>query len=515
MTKSKETFALGNRIAEIAGKERKDLTREDLINIIIEKQIERITFHYTALDGKIKELRIPVTNRKQAELVLAQGERIDGSSLFKGMIDPGKSDLYIVPVYKSVFINPFDEKSLDFICRFINPEGELAEFAPDNILTKAHNLFNKNTGMELHALGELEFFLYGDFDNDSYPMPVQRGYHAAPPYTKTSDIIHEMLRHMSQITDQIKYAHNEVGYIDSIESEYENLNGKMAEQVEIEFLPTPIEETADIMALAAWIVRNVAYKHNKVATFYPKIDIVHAGSGLHFHNELRKDGKNAMVNGDGSLSGEAKMFIGGLCKHATSLNAFGNMCAGSYLRLVPHQEAPTKVCWSEMNRSALIRVPLGWSGLDNLANKVNPQQKDELKIEESKQTVELRSPDGSANVHMLLAGMTLAGEWGLTHKEESLDIAEKSYVKGNIHDNPEYDNLPELATSCVESADILKEHKDKFVRNDIFPGRTIDWLIEFLKDQDDKNLNERLLQLPENEKLKETRRILHKELIKH
>jgi glutamine synthetase len=514
MTKN-ENFALANEISILTGKKRSEIQREDLIKLIIDKQIERITFHYTAIDGKLKELRIPITNKEQAEIILTEGERIDGSSLFKGMIDAGKSDLYVVPVYKTVFINPFDNTSLDFICRFLDGNGELIDFAPDNILTKAHNLFKKNTGLELNALGELEFFLIGDKTNDLYPMPIQRGYHATPPYTKTYDIIHEMLRLISQITDKIKYAHNEVGYIDRIQSDYPQLKNKVAEQVEVEFLPTPIEETADIMVLAAWIVRNVAYRHNMTATFYPKIDIAHAGNGLHFHNELTKDGKNIMTNKDGSLSDEARMFIGGLIKHATSLNAFGNMCTASYLRLVPHQEAPTKVCWSESNRSALIRVPLGWSNIDNLASRINPQQKTKLKNEDSRQTVELRSPDGSANVHMLLSGITMSAEWGLTHKEEALELANKGYVTGNIHSNPEYDNLPVLATSCVNSSEILLKNRNLFERDGIFPPRVIDWVADFLKNENDEDLNVRIVQLPEDEKLNESRRILHKSFQRH
>lgn len=510
-----KTFALANQISEITGKKRDELQREDLIHLIINQDIERITFHYTAIDGKLKELRIPITNSEQAEIILTEGERIDGSSLFKGIIDAGKSDLYVVPVYKTAFINPFDPTSLDFICRFIDGNGKLVDFAPDNILTKAHNLFKKNTGMELRSLGELEFFLIGDMDNDLYPMPSQRGYHATPPYTKTADIINEMLRLISQITDKIKYAHNEVGYIHRIESDNPALNGKTAEQVEVEFLPTPMEETADIMALAAWIVRNVAYEYGMVATFYPKIDIAHAGNGLHFHNEIVKDGKNAMTNNDGSLSDEAKMFIGGLIKHATGLNAFGNMCSASYLRLVPHQEAPTKVCWSESNRSALIRVPLAWTNVNNLASIINPQQQEKLENQESRQTVELRSPDGSANVHLLLSGITMAAEWGLTHKEESLELAKKGYVTGNIHSNPEYDNLPELATSCVDSSKIIIENRELFERDGIFPDKVIDWTAEFLNNENDYQLNKRLMKLPHEEKINESRRILHKCFNRH
>lgn len=514
MKYSDSQFALANKISLITGKNKYDWTRDDLLKVIVEKQIERVTFHYTGIDGKLKEMRIPVMNIRQIETVLAEGERCDGSSLFKGIVDAGKSDLYVVPLYKTAFLNPFDDKSLNLMCRFMTPDGELASFAPDNILANAYSLFKKSTGMEFHALGELEFYLIGNHENTSYHLPKQKGYHGTAPFIKTDYVVNEMLHHMSQITNDIKYAHNEVGYIHNIESDFAELKGKSAEQVEIEFLPTPIDETADIIVLSSWITRNVAYQHNMIATFFPKIDVDHAGSGLHFHTMLKKDGKNAMVNKDGSLSIESKKLIGGMCQYASSLTAFGNMCSSSYLRLVPHQEAPTKVCWSESNRSAMIRVPLGWNNLDNLAQKINTQQIDAYIQDESRQTVELRSPDGSANAHLLLAGMTMAAEWGFSNSEQALRIANESYVTGNIHSNPQYDHLPELATSCVESSEKLLQHKNLYERDGIFPNRMINYIANYLEHENDRNLNKRLMALSEEEKKYESRRIMHKNLFR-
>ena len=151
-TKTPE-YVLENPISVILDKPREDWTRMDLIHVIEEKQIERIAFHYTGLDGQLKELRLPVGDRKQAELILGEGERVDGSSLFKGLVDVSLSDLYVVPVYKSAFLSPFDKGTLDVMCRYLTPEGDLAPFALDNILHKAHELFRKNTGLELYAMG--------------------------------------------------------------------------------------------------------------------------------------------------------------------------------------------------------------------------------------------------------------------------------------------------------------------------------------------------------------------------
>ena len=342
MAKLKEQFALSNPISILTGKEAKDFTREDLIKVILEKQIERITFHYTGIDGKVKELKIPIANRRQVELILTEGERVDGSSLFKGIVDPGKSDLYVIPLYKSAFLNPFDEKSIDFVCRFLGPDGNLAPFTPDNILNKAVTMLKKNTGVELHALGELEFFLIGMHENCTFPMPKQKGYHASAPFVKGGQILNTMLRYITQITGSVKYAHNEVGLLERVCSDYHEINGMMAEQTEIEFLPVPIDEAADNLVLSRWIIRNVAYRNNFVATFVPKLEVGHAGNGMHVHMALMKNGKNLMADKKGKLTQKAKNVVGGLCQYAQSLTAFGNTVSASYLRLVPHAGSTDK-----------------------------------------------------------------------------------------------------------------------------------------------------------------------------
>ena len=226
-----------------------EFRRADFLKIIEAHDIERITFHYTGLDGKLKELKIPVVDRGQAELVLAEGERVDGSSLFKGLVDIGLSDLYVAPVYRTAFLNPFSKGSLDFVCRYITDEGEFAPFAPDTILGRAAKLFESKTGLQLRALGELEFFLLSDHPSKLYPGQKQFGYHASAPYIKSGLILNEMIRHISRVTGAVKYAHAEVGFVESVRSDLEEIQGKRAEQLEVEFLPRPVEEMADDLVL--------------------------------------------------------------------------------------------------------------------------------------------------------------------------------------------------------------------------------------------------------------------------
>lgn len=508
-------YALTNPLSLLLGKSHDEFTREDLISIIEQKQIERITFHYTALDGKLKELKIPVVSRHQAERILADGERVDGSSLFKGMVDSALSDLYVMPVYKTAFLNPFDDVSLDFICRYLTKDGDLAPFAPDTILHNAGELFKKNSGMELYAMGELEFFLLSEPKSPIYVSSKQRGYQASGPFMKSGLLLDEMVRHIAQITGAVKYAHSEVGYVESVRSDLEEISEKQAEQLEIEFLPTPVEDAADHLVLARWLIRNIAYRHDCVATFTPKLEEGVAGNGFHVHMELIRDGKNMMTDEHCKLSPSARKVVGGLCTYADSLTAFGNTVSSAYLRLVPNQEAPTRICWSDMNRSAMIRVPLGWAKVSNLARRLNPQQEEPLVDGEGRQTVELRSPDGSALVHLLFAGITLAADWGMNN-EDALKLAEKLYVSGNIfHDSKLLATLPALPTSCVESSRILLQKRSMYERAGVFPPSIIDYIARMLLSENDEQMNQKLVDLPADDRLHETRKIMHKDLHRH
>ncbi|OQY27697.1 MAG: glutamine synthetase [Candidatus Cloacimonetes bacterium 4572_55] len=511
-----QSYELENPLSKIIDKPRENFTREDLIHVIEKENIERITFHYTALDGKLKELKLPFSNRHQAERILAEGERVDGSSLFKGMVDVSVSDLYVVPLYKTAFLNPLERGSLDFVCRYLTKEGELAPFALDTILHRANTLFRERTNLEFYTLGELEFYLISHQRSGDYPSPKQRGYHSAAPFSKKGRVLNEMLTEITKITGNIKYAHSEVGCIKDVHSDLRELKGMHAQQMEVEFLPAPVEESADNLVIARWMIRNIASRHGCIATFTPKLEEDAAGNGMHVHMQLRQNGKNVMTDTDGDLSEKARMMIGGLCHYADSLMAFGNTVSSAYLRLVPNQEAPTRVCWSNSNRSAMIRTPLGWSTVNNLAKILNPQQLNDLDNTVGQQTVEIRTPDGSAITHLLLAGLTAAAEWGLTHSEESLNLAKDLYVTGNIFNNKELLNkLTSLPQSCQASSRILLEKRELYERDNLFPTSIIDYMAKLLQKENDEFINPHLIGLTTDDRLHETRKIMHKDLHRH
>ena len=186
--------------------------------------------------------------------------------------------------------------------------------------------------------------------------------------------------------------------------------------------------------------------------------------------------------------------IAGILDLSKSLTAFGNTIPTSYLRLVPHQEAPTSICWGDRNRSVLIRVPLGWNGAMNMIKDANPADKNVFHDMPSKQTVELRSPDGSADIYKLFAGLVVATEHGL-EMDNGLERAEELYVDFDIFKEKEKSKrktLESLPASCWESAECLVAQRSYFEKDGVFPEGVIDNVVSTLKAFDDKGLSERL-----------------------
>jgi glutamine synthetase len=491
-------------IAQRMGIVPEKIQRSDIMHFISENGIQRLTYHYAGLDGKLKDLIIPLHSRESTERILSAGERVDGSSLFKGMIPATGSDLYVVPYYPSAFLNPFDPESLDFICRFIDQDYSRTPFCPDNLLHTLYEKLKNDQNYELWAHGELEFYLLGDRDGLHYEAPPQSGYHASAPFSPFQDVLREMVQTTSDITGLVKYGHSEVGMISRMESADPQIHGKFAVQYEIEMLPAPVPQAADTILLAKWVVRNVAYRHGLLATFAPKISDGNAGTGMHFHLEMIRDGVNR-TRTDKGLSDLARQCIGGLCDYAPSLSAFGNTIPSSYFRLIPHQEAPTQIYWSDLNRSALIRVPLGWPNGENMAPIVNPCLQEHYQTKYIRQTFEIRSPDGSAFIHLLLSGITHAILTTFSNPEKYLHIAESHYVEPG--DTGATDSFESLPGTCQEAAEYLQAARDRY--RSAFPEEVLDWVIRYLQSHEDGRLQEELKQLSPGEQVIRRLEIMH------
>lgn len=486
---NQELLMSPNRLVTFLQKPAAEFTKADIINYIQQNEIRMVNFMYPAADGRLKTLNFVINNASYLDAILTCGERVDGSSLFP-FIEAGSSDLYVIPRFRTAFVDPFAEiPTLVMLCSFFNKDGEPLESSPEYTLHKACKAFTDVTGMEFQAMGELEYYVISE-DDGLFPATDQRGYHESGPYAKFNDFRTQCMSYIAQTGGQIKYGHSEVGNF--------MLDGKVYEQNEIEFLPVNAENAADQLMIAKWVIRNLAYQYGYDITFAPKITVGKAGSGLHIHMRMLKDGQNQMLK-DGALSDTARKAIAGMMQLAPSITAFGNTNPTSYFRLVPHQEAPTNVCWGDRNRSVLVRVPLGWSAQTDMCALANPLESDSNYDTTQKQTVEMRSPDGSADLYQLLAGLAVACRHGF-EIENALAIAEQTYVNVNIHQKENADKLKALAQlpdSCAASADCLQKQRTVFEQYNVFSPAMIDGIISRLRSYNDATLRKDIQDKPE------------------
>ncbi len=473
-----------NRIARFLNKSPEDFTKADLIKYIESNDIEMVNFRHMGKDGTLKTLNFVIHSKEQLDRMLSAGERVDGSSLLAA-IDAASSDLYLIPRYKTAFVNPFAEvPTLDILCSYYTHKGIPLPSAPEQILRKAQKSLKDGTGMTMEALGELEYYVFYN-NKQLFPATAQAGYQESSPFSKWERLRYEAMQAIAQAGGRIKYGHSEVGNIREGEKEME--------QHEIEFLPVSLEDAADQLVIAKWMLRMIGYKYGVNISFAPKIMRGHAGSGLHIHSRLIKDGQSMMIT-NGSLSDIARKTIAGYLDLAPSLTAFGNTVPVSYLRLVPHQEAPTNICWGDRNRSVLVRVPLSWLNVNNMAKDANTRDDSPDTAISECQTVEFRCPDGSADIYLLLSGLAVAARHGL-EMENALKLADKLYVDVNIfaeENKAIQEKLPQLPDSCWESADNLLKDRKVYEKDGVFPPSVIDQLVKKLKSYKDKNLSEML-----------------------
>ena len=405
---STDTVSLSpNPLVAALGKPAKEFTKADIIGYIEDNGIRMLNLRYIGGDGRLKTLNFAIQSKAHLDRVLTLGERVDGSSLFT-FVEATSSDLYVVPRLATSFLNPFSHiPTLDILCGFYDVDGKPLTSAPQEILRKAQRALKEETGCELQALGELEYYLFSD-EEDLFPVEPQRGYHESGPFSKWESVRTETLLHLVSMGCSVKYAHSEVGNFVS--------DGSQMVQQEIEFLPVDALDAADQMVLAKWVLREVAHSYGIHVSFSPKIAVGQAGSGMHFHTRLVKDGVNQFSTGSG-LTETALTVIGG-----------------------------------SMFRDANPAEP----AIDELPN--------------DSQTVELRSPDGSAAVHLLLAGIAVAARIGLTEPGMA-DYARERKVDGDASQTPNLDQLP---GSCFEAAGRLLAQREDYEAKGVFPAGLID-----------------------------------------
>lgn len=354
------------------------MTKNEVLKILAEEKVKYLRLQFTDIMGINKNVEVPPSQFKKAVegKVLFDGSSIEGFSRIE------ESDMLLKPDPTTLVVYPWNEnsrKEARLICDIHNPDGTPFAGCPrgvlKNVIAEAEEM-----GYTMNAGLEAEFFLFekdekGEITTNTHDSG---GYFDLTPIDKGEEARQAMVDALCDIGFEVETAHHEVA----------------PGQHEIDFKYAEALTSADRIATFRFVVRKVALRFDLHATFMPKPIFGESGSGMHTHQSLFEKDKNVFYDEKGKyrLSTIAFNYIAGLLRHAKGITAITNPLINSYKRLVPGYEAPTFLCWSEQNRSPLVRVPA--------------KRKTGTRIE-------LRSPDPSANPYLALAVMLKAGLDGI------------------------------------------------------------------------------------------------------
>jgi len=445
---------------------------QDIKKIIAENGIRMVDFKMVDINGQYRHVTIPAENF--SEETLRSGIGFDASNYGYAVVE--KSDMVFIPDPDTAVIDPFCEVptlSMTGNAMIIdNPENRPLRQYPRNIVLAA-NQYMKDLGVAdtMYILPEFEFYLFDQVGWDVQPnsiaafvdakqsylnsasegrgviVPKQKNYHIAKPFDTSYECRSEMCMHMKDAGIEINYHHPEVA---------------ASGQFEIEPQLGEMVKMADATMMIKYIIHNTALKHGKSATFMPKPIYGEAGSGMHVHMLLMKDGQPVFSddNGYAHLSETAHYFMGGLLKHIASLCALTNPSTNSFKRLVPGFEAPVTIGYATSNRSAVIRIPAYAKSPD-------------------KRRFELRNPDATCNPYFCYAALLMAGLDGVKNKIDPHANGWGPYDM-NLYTLPEEEKkkLKGLPTSLEEALDALEKDHDYLTAGGVFPESLIENFIK-------------------------------------
>jgi glutamine synthetase len=452
---------------------------ENVIKIMEENEIKTIDLKYSDLIGNWYHITFP---SRRLDHVLENGIAFDGSSI-PGMKSVESGDMVLLPDLTTAIIDPFTEfptlRMLAYICDADTRNGVKKD--PRSVAKRAQK-YMESTGIADHSfwVPEFEFYLFneaeihnGKFsagykftsaenkedlpfgykDKDGTAVSNRKGYHIDIPFDKYSQVREEMVQLIESAGCPVRYHHHEVG---------------LSAQQEIETELIDFETITDKMMYVKDIIHNCALAHDLTATFMPKPLYDEPGNGMHFHIQLRKNGKNIFYKEGNyaNLSDEAMYFIGGILKHGSSLTAFTNPSTNSFKRLLPGFEAPVKLFFGLANRSAAIRIPKYASS-------------------EEEKRIEFRTSDGTCNYYLAMSALIMAGLDGIKHK--IMPTKENGY--GPFDDNvfkwteEEQKKLHGIPNSLEEALEELQKDHDYLLAGDVFNEELIEsWITEKMKE---------------------------------
>ena len=387
------------------------MTKDAIKQIIEENNISYIRMQFTDMLGDIKAVEIPVNRIDDA---INNKIMFDGSSI-EGFVRIKEADMYLRPDLDTFLVLPFEDSSLGGVARFIcdvyTPEGKPFAGDPRHILKKQVEKMN-GLGIETMYVGfEPEFYLFKLNPDGSVSPNVSdsASYFDLSPFDGGENVRREIALMLEKMGFEVQASHHEVG----------------PGQNEITFKYTDVVSACDRVQTFKQVVKMVARKNGYLASFMPKPLNKQAGNGMHTNCSLFTKGKGDLFfdpNADMELSMMCKKWISGILMHARELSLLTNPIVNSYKRLVSGYEAPIYACWSDANRSSLIRIP----AIRGLSTRT-----------------ELRNVDPCANPYLALAGILACGLYGI----ESVD--EKDIIA------PVTDNLFALSEEEIEARDIV------------------------------------------------------------
>jgi glutamine synthetase len=438
--------------------------------------IQMVDMKFCDLWGRWHHLTVPVS--QFTPVLLEKGIGFDGSAV--GLKSVKAGDMVLVPDLTTAMRDPFWEApTLSFICTTLEADTH-AIFTndPRNIAIRAEAYLNElGIGDESRWGPEFEFYI---FDSVSYEygmnrasyrvdsqeadwnsaegghghyIPLHGGYHAIPPKDQLYNLRTEMSLHLEAMGVPVKYHHHEVGG---------------PGQAEIETPMMGLVQAGDATMIIKYVTKMTAHAHGKTATFMPKPLYGEAGSGMHFHQQLFKMGKNVFYDpsGYGCLSKTALYYIGGILTHGASLLALTNPSTNSYSRLVPGFEAPVNAFFSLGNRSAAVRIPK------------YATQPDAARFE-------FRPPDATCNVYLALAAQLLAGLDGI---KRQIDPSEAGFgpIDANIFawSDEQRATIKSLPATLNEALIALETDHDYLLAGGVFSPELIRQWVDYKRNQE-------------------------------
>ena len=455
------------------------MTPKAVLDLAKKNEVKIVDIKFMDLLGTWQHFSVPTSELEES--LFEDGLGFDGSSI-RGWQAINNSDMLVMPDPTTAMMDPFmNDSTLSLLCNIVDPiTKELYSKDPRNVAQKAE-AYLKSTGIGDTAYfgPEAEFFIFDDvrYQNDSnqcfyavdseegtwnsgrdeepnlgYKPRHKEGYFPVSPSDSLQDIRSEMLLTMEAVGIEMECHHHEVA---------------TGGQCEIDMRFAPLVKCADNLMWYKYIVKNVAKRHGKTATFMPKPLFGDNGTGMHVHQSIWKSGKPLFAgNGYAGFSEMGLHYIGGILKHARAICAFAAPTTNSYKRLVPGFEAPVNLAYSSRNRSAAVRIPM-----------YSPSPK--------AKRMEARFPDPSSNGYLAFAVMLMAGLDGIENKIDPGEPMDKDiYAMGR----EELADIPTLPGSLDEALDALDADHDFMLKGDVFTQDLIDTWIEYKRENETDQL---------------------------